>query len=319
MSEQLIRIRVTVANDAAVGDRVLKIINGNAGTTTASLGIFDGQPEAPGVPQNVVATAGNSTVAIAFDGPTDGGPVGYYTVRATDLTNPGNGGQSVTGAESPIVVQGLTNGDRYTFTVTAANTVGESAESTPSVAATPQASSVAATSTYPTVLGQDAFWRWVRLTGSGFDAATTVDLGSGVVVEHVFLTNDTTIILRLSVDPTATIGPRDVIVTAGNGDTGACLACFDVASAPSVSSVSPSTLGRGTTTSVDLIGDHFDAYPVVTVANTGDVSIVSTTRVSAQLIRLEVAVDPAATIGGRTLNVRNGNAGRTTATVAITN
>ena len=107
-------------------------------------------------------------------------------------------------------------------------------------------------------------------------------------------------------------------MTAGNGDTGACLACFDVAPAPSVSSVSPSTLGQGTTTSVELIGDHFDTYPMVTVVDPGGVTITSTTRISAQLIRLEVAVDPAATIGGRTLNVRNGNAGRTTATLTIT-
>ena len=44
-----------------------------------------------------------------------------YTVTATDSTTPANGGQTGTGTGSPISVTGLTNGDSYTFTVTATN------------------------------------------------------------------------------------------------------------------------------------------------------------------------------------------------------
>ena len=47
-----------------------------------------------------------------------------YTVTAIDATEPSRGGQQATGTGSPITVDGLTNGDTYTFTVTATNDTG---------------------------------------------------------------------------------------------------------------------------------------------------------------------------------------------------
>ncbi len=69
----------------------------------------------------MTATAGNGQASVTFSAPTDDGGVaiGSYTVAATDLTNPANGGETATGSGTPITVTGLTNGDSYTFTVTA--------------------------------------------------------------------------------------------------------------------------------------------------------------------------------------------------------
>jgi hypothetical protein len=77
---------------------------------------------------------------VAFTAPaSDGGsPITGYTVTATDATTPGNGGQTATGMSSPIVVAGLTNGDAYTFTVTAVNAAGTGAASAVSAAVTPK-------------------------------------------------------------------------------------------------------------------------------------------------------------------------------------
>ena len=79
---------------------------------------------------------------MAFTGDTTHGHRGRltitgYTVTATDVTNPANGGQTATGTTSPIVVSGLTDLDEYTFTVHATNAVGSSPESAPSAQVAP--------------------------------------------------------------------------------------------------------------------------------------------------------------------------------------
>jgi YVTN family beta-propeller protein len=74
----------------------------------------------PGAPTIGLATAGNASASVAFTPPAnDGGqPIFVYTATA----NPG--GVTATGAASPIVVGGLTNGTAYTFTVTATTATG---------------------------------------------------------------------------------------------------------------------------------------------------------------------------------------------------
>ncbi len=96
---------------------------------------------APGAPTIGTATAGNASASVTFTPPTnDGGsPITGYTVTAADSTTPANGGQTAGGTASPITVMGLTNGDSYTFTVTATNAIGTGDPSGPSNAVTPEA------------------------------------------------------------------------------------------------------------------------------------------------------------------------------------
>ena len=96
-------------------------------------------PNAPTAPS---ATTGNALATVAFTGDTttatEGGlAITGYTVTATDTTNPANGGETATGAASPITVTGLTNGDSYTFTVHATNANGNSSESVATTAVNP--------------------------------------------------------------------------------------------------------------------------------------------------------------------------------------
>ncbi|WP_250634206.1 putative Ig domain-containing protein [Pinirhizobacter soli] len=89
---------------------------------------------APGAPTSANATAGDAQASVAFAAPTDtgGAPITGYTVTSS----PGN--KTGTGAGSPIVVTGLTNGTAYTFTVVAANIAGPGPASAPSNSVTPQ-------------------------------------------------------------------------------------------------------------------------------------------------------------------------------------
>lgn len=91
----------------------------------------------PGAPTSVVATSGDTQAAVAFTAPvnTGGSAITSYTVTV----NPADVAP-VNGAGSPIVVTGLTNGQAYTFTVTANNVAGTGPASTASNSITPAAS-----------------------------------------------------------------------------------------------------------------------------------------------------------------------------------
>lgn len=82
----------------------------------------------PDAPVIGVATSAPYQAYVSFAPPAnDGGaPIVSYTATSTP------DGITATGTASPIVMQGLTNGTSYTFTVTARNAIGTSAPSAPS-------------------------------------------------------------------------------------------------------------------------------------------------------------------------------------------
>jgi alpha-tubulin suppressor-like RCC1 family protein len=87
-------------------------------------------PGAPGIP---TGTPGNGQVSVAFAPPADNGHslIDIYYVKLS----PGH--TSVTGAGSPVIFTGLTNGQPYTFTVQAGNSIGIGPESVESAPVTP--------------------------------------------------------------------------------------------------------------------------------------------------------------------------------------
>jgi YVTN family beta-propeller protein len=96
-------------------------------------------PTLPGPPGLPTATDGDHQATISVTSPTIGGIPSFYTVTATDSTDPGGGGQACTFTRPTraCTVSGLINGDSYYFTSTATNTAGTSAASPPSNSVTP--------------------------------------------------------------------------------------------------------------------------------------------------------------------------------------
>lgn len=91
---------------------------------------------APGAPTGLVATAGNALATVTFTAPTNNGgsAISAYTVSSSPA-----GGVDREAGTSAVnhLVTGLTNGVRYTFTVTASNATGVSGASNASNEVTP--------------------------------------------------------------------------------------------------------------------------------------------------------------------------------------
>ncbi len=108
----------------------------------------------PDAPTDVVASTGNTYIDITFSGPAnDGGsPILYYIITDSDDNS------VASGTNSPIRVDGLTNGTSYTFYVKAVNDVGFGSSSsgvtvTPyTIPSEPQNVSATAGNTYADIL-----------------------------------------------------------------------------------------------------------------------------------------------------------------------
>jgi hypothetical protein len=111
--------------------------DGTAWTSASSLGSYLGavapDDSAPNPPTIGTATAGNAQASVTFTAPgwNGGSSITSYTVTSSP------GSITASGASSPIIVPGLTNGTAYTFTVTATNGTGTSSASSASNSVTP--------------------------------------------------------------------------------------------------------------------------------------------------------------------------------------
>lgn len=128
----------------------------------------------PDTPTSLVATAGNEQASVAFTEPvTDRCPtITGYTVTSSP------GGLAATGASSPLVVTGLTNGTTYTFTVVATNAVGNSVASIASPPVTAAAVPDAPTDAVATVGNAQASVAFTVPVSNGGSAITSYTVTS---------------------------------------------------------------------------------------------------------------------------------------------
>jgi hypothetical protein len=128
----------TTLTAAAVGTCTVtatKAADSNYAVATATVNISVAAT-VPGAPTIGTAIAGDTQASVAFTAPANigGSPITSYivTVIPPDVA-------PVTGASSPIVVTGLTNGQAYAFRVTAKNVAGVGPASAASNSITPKA------------------------------------------------------------------------------------------------------------------------------------------------------------------------------------
>jgi len=184
----LLGLRLSNGEAVSVADAA-SLLLGIRQTTTEAVGVGDevavrALPAPPGPPSSVVAAAGDGSAAVSWLPPVKegGAAISGYTVTPHDVTA-GSDGRPVDAVGTSASVTGLTNGDSYTFTVTASSSIGRGQPSAPSAPVTPQAGSappVATAGTVPsggTVTGGDG-----GSSAAPLGAAVTTPTGGTVTI-----------------------------------------------------------------------------------------------------------------------------------------
>ena len=195
----------------------------------------------PDKPTGVTATAGNASARVSFLVPvSDGGnTISGYTVTSSP------GSITATGTSSPIDITGLTNGEDYTFSVTATNAAGTSEASDSTTSVKPMTVPENPTGVTATAGNGSAEIRFVLPTSNGGSTITAYRVtsnpgsitatGTSSPITISGLTNGTaytfkvTAINKVGVSnesaPSGTVKPMtvpgkptEVIATAGNGN-----------------------------------------------------------------------------------------------------
>ncbi len=129
----------------------------------------------------------------------------------------------------------------------------------------------------------------------------------GVTVNSVTFNSPTQVTLNVSTVGAAS-GPQSVTVTNPDGQTSTGNGILTVgasAGGPTISSVSPNTLGQNGTRTLSVNGTNFQSGATTTVSGTG-VTVVSTTFVSSTKLSIKVKAAATAPIGARDVTVTSG-------------
>jgi len=230
------------------------------------------------------STAGGVTVTINGSHFTGATAVNFGAVAAASFTVVSD---SQISAVSPAQAAATVDVTVSTFAGTSGT--GSADQFTYSAASTPSVSAVSPGS------GSAAGGDTITVTGSAFTGATAVSFGSTAAGFTVL--NDTTL---LATAPAGTAGTVDVTVTTYAGTSGTGSAdhyTYSAVTAPSITSLSPSTAGSGGGTAITLSGSGFTSADGVFF---GGVPAASYTIVSDSSI---VAIAPPQTAGTSDITV----------------
>jgi len=167
----------------------------------------------------------------------------------------------------------------------------------------------------------------VTVTGTNFQSGATVSFGSGVTVSAVAVVSATQLTANVAVALTATVGVRTVTVTNLDGQSSGLAGGFEVVQSPAqppppgtqnptVTSVTPAQGAQGSSVSVTLAGDTFQAG--ATVSFGVGVTVTAQTVVSPTQLTASLSIGAAATAGPRDVVVTNPDAGTGTLTAGFT-
>jgi hypothetical protein len=158
----------------------------------------------------------------------------------------------------------------------------------------------------------------VPVSGSGFSAPVTGEIGPGITVDSVTVIDSTHVIVHFTVDTSATAGTYALTLTNSDGGTTVVPNFVTISAAPTFTSVSPASRGQGAVSQIlTVTGTNFLNGAKVSFSGSG-ITVHSTSFVSATSLTVSVSIDTSAVAGSRNLTITNPDSGYVTASNAFT-
>lgn len=262
---------------------------------------------------NATGISKTATVTGTTSGGTTPGAITVVVKRASDNFIVQTATPAVA-ASWNFALSELADSTQYTLNATQASAGG------PATATVVTFTTAAAFTVLPNTGGQGAT-RAITITGTNFGTGTTVSAGSGITVNSVAGTGTTTRTANFVVAANAAVGTRDVTVTTSNGAV-TCIGCFTVGAAPTITTVSPTSIANsGTTATVTITGTNFVSGATVSSSNS-NFAIVSGTTVFVSSTQIKVNIKNNTANNGNSntsLTVTNPDAGAATKSAAVAN
>ena len=292
---------ITLDANAPTGARDVAVANtdGGAATRTGAFTVDPGPTVSSSSPSSRGQGASGQSIVIAGTGFASGTNVSFgagITVNSVHFDSASQMTATITvaagatpGARDVIVTN--TDGGAVTktaaFTVNAAPTVG---------------------SLSPSVLKRNTTNQSIVVTGTGFASGTGLAAafsGTGITVVSTTYGSPTQVTAVISIASSAAVGLRDVTVTNPDAGIGTKTGAFTVSVAPTLTSVSPSTLPQGATNrDLTITGNNFVTGATVSIAGAG-VTVNSTAYNSATQLAANVTITASAYQGGHNVTVTN--------------
>lgn len=145
------------------------------------------------------------------------------------------------------------------------------------------------------------------ITGTGFvSGATTAFSGTGITVNNTTFVSATSLNVSITLAVGATVSSRNITVTNPDAQQGSCTSCFSVtAGPPTVTDVSPTARGAGSTGSVlTITGTNFVSGAVATFSG-GGITVTTSSVANATTMSATVDISSSSAEGSRDVTVTN--------------
>jgi hypothetical protein len=296
---------ITITSGAALGARNVVVTTGaasatatNGFTVNAAPTVVSANPNTGNLGQaslNVVLTGsgttwlnGTGTLAATF-----GAGVTVNSIVASSDTS-----ATANVAIDPAATLGSRNVTVTKGTETAVGTGIFTVAANPAISSVNPNNGVQGQTLNVTILGVNAAWT----------AATTVNIGAGIAINSTTFTNANSLTVNVSIDPLAALGLRTVTTTTGSNVLTAANAFTVNAGSAAISNVAPNSGQQGQALSVVVTGTstHF-VQGSSSVSFGSGITPGSITVTSPTSLTVNIAIDPAAALGARTVTVSTPN------------